>query len=71
MVGEIADMMLEGAMCQWCGEFIENATGFATICAGCRSVHGVDIHGIPRKKKRNRKSKRKQPRGGAEGGGDV
>jgi len=44
-VGEYADMMLEGVMCQWCGEFLGEGEGFPTICAGCQSESGVDQHG--------------------------
>ncbi len=57
-MGEIADMMLEGAMCQWCGEFIDNETGFPTVCPGCQMRHGVDAHGEPRSKKNKRAKKR-------------
>lgn len=53
-MGEIADMMLEGEMCQCCGEFIEPAAGFPTFCAGCQLVHGIDSFG---EKKRSRKKK--------------
>ena len=37
-MGEIADMMLEGTMCQECGEFIddgEEGPGYPRLCAGC------------------------------------
>lgn len=61
-MGEIADMMLEGAMCQWCGEFLENAAGFPTICRGCQGQHGVNAHGEPTKKRRKKKN-RSKPRG--------
>ena len=43
-MGEIADMMLEGGMCQWCGEILDG-DGFPTICAGCQAEEGVDQHG--------------------------
>ena len=44
-MGEIAEMMLEGHMCQWCGEMIDDAMGFPTICASCQAEEGVDQHG--------------------------
>lgn len=50
-MGEIADMMLEGAMCQECGEFIENALGFPGLCAGCSA----------RARKREPAAKKKPP----------
>jgi len=37
-MGEIAEMMLDGTMCQGCGEFLhdgEDGDGFPGYCAGC------------------------------------
>ena len=34
-MGEIADMMLDGTMCQGCGEFLGDALGYPTYCAAC------------------------------------
>lgn len=35
-VGEIADMMLDGTLCECCGEFLEDSDGdFPQRCAGC------------------------------------
>lgn len=35
-MGEIADMMLEGTLCQTCGEYIDDDIGgFPRTCAGC------------------------------------
>lgn len=44
-MGEIADMMLEGAMCQWCGEYLGDGDGFPVVCAGCQREHGVNMFG--------------------------
>ena len=44
-MGEIADLMLEGSMCQWCGECLDDAQGWPTVCAGCQAAEGVDQHG--------------------------
>ena len=44
-MGEIAEMMLDGMMCQWCGECIDDPMGFPTVCAGCQQGEGVDQHG--------------------------
>ena len=37
-MGEIAEMMLEGVMCHWCGEFIDDGEdcGYPRLCAGCQ-----------------------------------
>lgn len=37
-MGEIADMMIGGLMCQSCGEFMDDLEepGYARYCAGCR-----------------------------------
>lgn len=43
-MGEYADMILEGQMCQWCGEILEGE-GFPTLCQACQNEHGVDEHG--------------------------
>lgn len=34
-MGEIAEMMLEGEICEVCGGFLDDPTGFPTTCAGC------------------------------------
>lgn len=44
-MGEIADAMLEGQMCQWCGEVLGDGDGFPVVCPGCQRQHGVDQHG--------------------------
>lgn len=49
-MGEIADLMLEGAMCQWCGEFLDGEGGYPTVCAGCQRKHGVNEFGEDRNK---------------------
>lgn len=35
-MGEIADMMLDGTLCQTCGEYV-GGDGFPTFCASCAS----------------------------------
>lgn len=44
-MGEIADLMLEGSMCQWCGACLDDAQGCPTVCGGCQQAHNVDQHG--------------------------
>ena len=46
-MGEIADQMLEGSMCQWCGEYLGEGDGFPVVCEGCQEQHGVDPFGEP------------------------
>lgn len=63
-MGEIADMMLEGGMCQWCGELLDG-DGYPTICAGCQDQHNVNVVGDPLTKAENRErhpNNRKAPR---------
>jgi hypothetical protein len=35
-MGEIADMMLDGDLCERCGEYMEGGEGYARLCSGCR-----------------------------------
>jgi hypothetical protein len=34
-MGEIADMMLDGMLCQSCGEYLGDGDGYPVTCAGC------------------------------------
>lgn len=37
-MGEIAELMLEGALCSMCGEILDDPTaGVPQMCAGCAS----------------------------------
>lgn len=36
-MGDIADMILEGLLCQECGTFMEGAEGFPRSCLICRN----------------------------------
>ena len=36
-MGDIADMILEGCMCQGCGEFLGEGEGFPAYCPSCQS----------------------------------
>ena len=43
-MGEIADMMLDGTMCQWCGEWLhggEDGPGYPGLCASCARRGGA------------------------------
>lgn len=35
-MGEVAEMMLDGTLCQVCGEFMGDPTGFSMTCYGCQ-----------------------------------
>lgn len=35
-MGDIAEMMLDGTLCEGCGEYLGSNNGYATRCAGCR-----------------------------------
>lgn len=35
-MGEIADMILDGQMCQGCGEYLGEGCGFPEYCTGCQ-----------------------------------
>ena len=37
-MGEIAESMLDGTLCQSCGEFIGDPVGYPRDCAGCNPV---------------------------------
>jgi len=39
-MGEIADMMIEGDMCQGCGVFIDNPFGIPGYCLSCDPENG-------------------------------
>ena len=49
-MGDIAVMMLEGSMCQWCGEILDGQ-GFPTVCQACQEENNVNEFGEPRAKK--------------------
>ncbi len=34
-MGEIADMMLDGVLCQGCGVYMGSGEGFSVMCNGC------------------------------------
>ena len=34
-MGDIADMILEGVLCEGCGDFMGEGEGFPQYCAGC------------------------------------
>ena len=37
-MGEIADLILDGALCQWCGEDMDEAAGYPVTCEACQKA---------------------------------
>lgn len=37
-MGEVAEMMLDGTLCEECGGYIGDAVGYPRSCHGCRPV---------------------------------
>ena len=52
-MGEIADSMLDGTLCEECGVYIATACGFPRKCDDCKP-----------KRRRRRRKRRKDPPGG-------
>lgn len=43
-MGEVAEMMLDGTLCEGCGEYMGEGNGFVRRCAGCApAAVAVDI----------------------------
>ena len=42
MAGDVADAMLDGTLCEGCGEFIGSPVGYPVRCAGCKQDDPVD-----------------------------
>lgn len=44
-MGDIADMMIDGTLCQGCGVYLESESfGVARYCAGCKQgQHGIGM----------------------------
>lgn len=54
-MGEIADMFIDGTLCEWCGVPVEDpprAAGYPRLCKSCRREAAED-----RKRKRKRELK--------------
>lgn len=45
-MGDIADMMLEGDMCQLCGVIL-SGEGYPQVCPACQESENVDQFGQP------------------------
>ena len=60
MPGEIAEMMLNGDMCQVCGEWIDGGVGpgFPLTCAGCVDDDWPDMPLVKTRRTRSPKTKK-------------
>jgi hypothetical protein len=50
-MGEIAEMMLDGTLCEGCGEYMGDEVGFPRLCGGCakdrrKAGHEVEANGL-------------------------
>lgn len=36
-MGEIAEMMLEGTLCEWCGTHLGEGFGYPRLCPSCKA----------------------------------
>ena len=50
-MGEIAEMMLDGTLCEGCGEFMGDDVGFPRLCQSCavdrqKEGHQVEKNGL-------------------------
>ena len=48
-MGDVADMMLEGQMCQGCGSILGDGDGFPVYCKSCQKENNVDQFGSDKK----------------------
>lgn len=59
-MGEIAEMMLEGILCESCGVFLGgDAAGYPRYCADC-AAHSVDEEKIEKPKKTKQKKRKRK-----------
>lgn len=42
-VGEIADDMIDGSACHWCGVYFEQTYGYPVVCRDCAKEHGAKM----------------------------
>lgn len=59
-MGDIAEMMLDGTLCECCGTYIGHDTGFPGYCSPqCAGDRGADWYVPPKPKRRRRRKKTK------------
>lgn len=59
-MGDVADMIIEGILCEWCGEYIGDSVGYPRKCSGCKTEYQEEIRKKNKSKKTTKKSKNKQ-----------
>lgn len=58
-MGEISDMMLDGTLCEQCGEFIGKGGDFPQCCASCEAEMLKKKHDVfPKRKPGKKKASR-------------
>jgi hypothetical protein len=50
-MGDVADMMLEGILCESCGEYLGDGDGYPVSCFGCSEYERTPLNPPPLKKK--------------------
>ena len=45
MMGEVANDMLDGLMCAWCGIYFVKPHSFQVLCVSCDDVRRVEMPG--------------------------
>jgi len=46
-MGEIAEDMVDGQSCSWCGVYFEHSHGYPVICVDCYTDWSVANHNYP------------------------
>lgn len=42
-MGDVADAMLDGTLCQCCGEFLGDGDGYPTFCSECEPEEVIEV----------------------------
>jgi hypothetical protein len=50
-MGQIAETMLDGTMCEGCGEYLGSDNGFPTYCAACANEKEIMYSGVGKNEK--------------------
>ncbi len=45
-MGEIADWLIQGGGCEWCGEYIGEEEGYPRLCGGCAEDARKDSYNV-------------------------
>ena len=61
-MGEIADSIIEGIVCQFCGEYLGDTVGagFPVSCAGCGGGDDCSFGTPPQESRKNKKARNKE-----------